>query len=91
MNPLLVILLGQTLDIVVRAILKDPKGEATPSLAPILSTVNAALSQAVGETAEETAKRRTDAEAIFAKHGGSLLPAPEPPPSPFVPSVGLPK
>ena len=65
MNPLLLVVLGQVLDIALKAVLRDPKqGDI---FTPIISSLVPALSQAAGETAAETEARRKAAEAVFAK------------------------
>lgn len=65
MNPLLLVVLGQVLDIALKAVLRDPKqGDL---FTPIISSLVPAMSQAAGETAAETEARRKSAEAIFSK------------------------
>jgi len=64
-SPLLIAILGQVLDIALRAVAKDPKqGDV---FTPILGSLVPALSQAAGETAAETEARRKAAEAVFSK------------------------
>jgi len=65
MNPLLLVVLGQVLDIALKAVLRDPKqGDI---FTPIIGSLVPAMSQAAGETPAETAARRSAAEAIFQK------------------------
>ena len=71
MSPLLVLILGQVLDVALKAITKDPKqGEV---FTPILGSLLPALSQAAGETAAETEARRKAAEAIFSKWSAPIV------------------
>ena len=64
--PLLATLLGELADLIVGYLLKEPN--APPIFTTILGKIIPALSQATGETAEQTAARRVAVEAIFAAH-----------------------
>lgn len=66
MNPALLVVLANIVDIAVVALTKDPSLE--PHLAPMLLKVMPAMSHAAGETPEQTVARRAEAEAIFAKY-----------------------
>jgi len=75
MSPLLIAILAQVLDVAIGAVTKHPEWE--PHLGPLIASTNVALSQAVGETADQTAARRAAAEAIFAKYAEPIVaPAP---------------
>ncbi len=66
MSPLLLGLVGQVLDILIGAVAKNPS--LTGIVPKLIAKLIPVLSQAAGETPEETAARRADAEAIFAAH-----------------------
>ncbi len=66
MSPLLLGIVGQVIDILIGAISRDPS--LTGIVPKLLSKLIPVLSQAAGETPEQTAARRADAEAIFAAH-----------------------
>ena len=70
--PLLAILIGQAINMAASYFSKGKL--ALPDAVPLVSTLVDALGHVTGETDEERAKRRADAEAIFAKHSASLLP-----------------
>jgi hypothetical protein len=74
MSPLIVAVLAQVLDVLIGALTKHPEFE--PHLGPLIATILPALSQAAGETAEQTAARRTAAEAIFAKYAQPIVAPP---------------
>lgn len=65
---------AQIIDLVVTALTKHP--EYAPHLGPVLTNTIAAMSQAAGETPEQTATRRAAAEAIFAKQSQPIVPVP---------------
>lgn len=65
MNPALLVILANVVDIVLGAILKKP--ELAPKLGPLVTKLLPALSQAAGETPEQTAARREEAESVFAR------------------------
>jgi len=70
-NPLLLVVLGQVLDIALKAVVRDPKqGDV---FTPIIGAIVPALSQAAGETAAETAARRSAAEATFSKWAAPIV------------------
>lgn len=71
MNPLLLLVLGQVLDIALKAVIRDPK--QADVFTPILGSLVPAMSQAAGETAAETAARRSAAEAIFSKWSAPIV------------------
>jgi hypothetical protein len=71
MSPLIVGVLAQVLDIVIGALTKHPEWE--PHLGPLIANILPTLSQAAGETAEQTAGRRMAAEAIFAKYAQPIV------------------
>lgn len=66
MSPVLLFLIGQAADILIKAILRKPELEI--HVAPIIQGLIPLMSQAAGETAAETKQRQDDAEAIFKKH-----------------------
>ena len=66
MNPALIVQIAQAIDILIKALVKDPK--LVPALSPIVAGMIPALSQSAGETPEQTEARRTAAEAVFAKY-----------------------
>lgn len=71
-NPVLAILIGQAINIAVRA---ATAGAFTiPDAVPLVASLIDALGHASAETDEQRAKRRAETEAIFAKHSESLLP-----------------
>jgi hypothetical protein len=67
----LALVVGQALDILVGAITKDPSLE--PHLGPLAAQLIPTLSQAVGESADQTTARRVAAEAIFAKYAQPIV------------------
>jgi hypothetical protein len=75
-NPALLIILAQVLDVLVTAITERP--EYSPHLGPLIGNILPALSQAAGETAEQTAARRAVAETIFAKWSEPITALPPP-------------
>ena len=76
MSTALMLILAQVLDVLVAAVTKHP--EYAPHLGPLIANILPALSQATGETAEQTAARRAAAEAIFAQWSQPIV-APGPP------------
>ena len=75
MPPIVALLVGQGLNLIVKAIAKDKY--AVPDAVPILQAFNDALGVVAEETPEERAERRAVAEAVFAKHTTSLLEVPK--------------
>jgi hypothetical protein len=71
-NPALLIILAQVLDVLVAALTKHP--EYAPHLGPLIGNILPTLSQAAGESPEQTAARRASAEGIFAKWSEPILP-----------------
>lgn len=70
--PILALLIGQALNLVAQAVAKGRF--QVPDAVPLVGALVDAMGHATGETDEERATRRAAAEAIFAKHGASLLP-----------------
>jgi len=64
-NSVLIVLLGQVVQVLLKAVLKNP--DLVPDVSRIIAAILPALSKATGETPEETEARRAAAEAIFAK------------------------
>lgn len=59
-------LIGEIADIVLGYVLKEPNPPAV--FTTILGKIVPVLSQATGETPEQTAERRSRVEAVFAAH-----------------------
>ena len=59
-------LIGEVADILLGYLLKEPN--PAPIFVTILGKIIPVLSQATGETAEQTAARRAAVEVMFAKH-----------------------
>lgn len=78
MNPYLILVLAQIVDVLVVAVTKRP--ELAPHLGTTIANILPALSQAAGETPEQTAGRRAAAEAIFAKQSEPIGVTASPPP-----------
>ena len=72
MNPLLLPILAQVLDVLIGALTRHPEWEL--HLGPLIGNILPVLSQVAGETPEQTASRRASAEAIFAKWGTQIVP-----------------
>lgn len=72
-SPVIALLIGQAINIAARAATGGVL--ALPDAVALIKTLNEALGHSVGETDEDRATRRADAEEIFARHPESLLPA----------------
>jgi len=66
MSPILLFLIGQAADILIKAVIRKPDLEI--HIAPIIQGLIPLMSQVAGETPEETKQRQDAAEAIFKKH-----------------------
>lgn len=66
MSPVLLVLLGQAVNILLKAVIKKP--ELDIDVSGVIKEIIPVLSQVAGETAEETKQRQDAAEAIFKKH-----------------------
>lgn len=73
-HPLLALLIGQAINMAARA--ATGGSLAIPDAVPLVASLVEALGRATRETDEERAQRRAETEAIFARHGESLLPEP---------------
>jgi hypothetical protein len=73
MNPILLLVAGQLGDILLQFLTKKP--ELTGVFSGLLGGFVSLASQAAGETAEQTAKRRADHDAAVAQYGGAPPPA----------------
>ena len=71
MPPIVALLIGQGINLVVKAIAKDKF--TAPDAVPILQALNDALGIVAEETDEERKARRAAAEAIFARHSTPLV------------------
>ena len=69
---ILIGLLGVVLDIVLKAVTRKP--DMAEVFTPIVKSLIPALSQMAGETPAETAARRSEADAIFAKWADKPVP-----------------
>jgi hypothetical protein len=94
--PGIVILIANIVDILVGVLTKHPEYE--PHLGPVIAGLIPVLSQAAGETPEQTAARRAANDAVIAQYANAPLPPivpvpvptphPNPTPSP-VPGPGI--
>ena len=66
MSPILLVLVGEVLDIVLGLFLKNPN--QPPIMSKLLGRLVPIFSRAAGETPEQTEERRARAEAVFAAH-----------------------
>lgn len=73
-NPLLVLLIGQALNMAARAATGGTL--ALPDAVPLVQSLVDALGRATLETDAERAQRRTESEAIFARHSTPLVEVP---------------
>ncbi len=73
-NPLLVLLIGQALNMAARAATGGTL--ALPDAVPLVQSLVDALGHATLETDAERAQRRSESEAIFARHSTPLVEVP---------------
>jgi hypothetical protein len=70
MNPVLVVLIAQAIELVLAAVTKGKVKDL--DVAPALIALNNALGHATEESDGERASRQAAAEAVFAKHSSPL-------------------
>lgn len=70
-NPILVVLLGQAINMAARAATGGTL--ALPDAVPLVQSLVDALGRATLETDEQREQRRTETEAIFARHSTPLV------------------
>lgn len=66
MSPILLVLLGQAVNILLKAVIKKP--ELDIDVSGVIKEIIPVLSQVAGETKEETDARRKKAEEVFDKY-----------------------
>lgn len=76
-NPLLVLLIGQAINMAARAATGGTL--AIPDAVPLVQSLVDALGRVTLETDAERAQRRSETEVMFARHSTSLLDEPKVP------------
>lgn len=71
MSPILLVLVGEVLDIVLGLFLKNPN--QPPIMSKLLGRLVPIFSKAAGETPEQTEERRARAEAVFSAHSDPIV------------------